>query len=417
MAEFNILHATDIHDQTWKLEVLRQYAADYAGSDDEVDAVFLTGDFIEGTPKDANSRGDSEDRTIDRVLAGLNEAAQQPEFQAAQDTIRQIVEEHGENGVVKHADLDEGTKDILIEAVRKRDAITTPLILDTITTSYTSMIPLLEGIDEYAPIIGVAGNHDLTLAYEILGETITFVETIAAPDRVVIKGKTGIEMTIKGDFNSWEIPRAYSQTPLITAVVQPFSPDYDTGYSVPNLEATINIFTKFREDPDGVEIPEKLRKGLTKLRDNGRLEESISSGQEKLARLKEKKQAERTRLGKPEEVDIYLSHKLPINAADVTGNGPSEVTIEYASHASGVYAGHYHQLQIGSRHEGVEALLDVRVAEETTIIEGEEVPVIYIEDDEPWQFNPGTNYFAVTSYDADKAPVEAVIYEFIAPES
>ena len=88
----------------------------------------------------------------------------------------------------------------------------------------------------------------------------------------------------------------------------------------------------------------------------------------------------------------------------------SDVTLEYAANAKTVYGGHFHDGQIGYRT--IEDFLK-QESTETTVIDGVEVPVYYLDEKEPWELNPGTKYAFVTEYDTNKEIEEVIVYEFV----
>ncbi len=224
-----------------------------------------------------------------------------------------------------------------------------------------------------------------------------------------------MEFIVKGDLNTIEIPLMYAR--LASILSKDFIP-YESGYSLTDLSKTQNTLQKIlSENP--TDRLEKIKKDEAPQYSDeqiGKMEKQLKEIQEYRPKVLEYNQAERERLGDKNEVDIYLTHKLPsCKKADPKVVGSlSDVTTEYAANAKAVYGGHFHEGQIG--YKTIDDFLKQESTEKTTI-DGVEVPVYYLDEKEPWELNPGTNYFFVTEYNAEKKIEQVVIHEFYYEEA
>ncbi len=414
MAELRTLHLTDIHDDLEKYEVIAEYIAGRKDSDKAVDAVFVTGDFIEGNEK------------IEGKTANLEHAifAQYYDAAAVQEKRRQMavfLKEHNINNEEDVKSLDAASqkqligfnKQIIEEHRRSCEKLTaeqTEEILRPFTESYQKHLAALDKID--APVFGTAGNHDLRSVYESLKDKVTFLDQTG---KATIKGKTGLEFIVKGDFNAFEVPPNHIRIlPILGDKVMP----YASGYSLSELSREINQLQAEVTDSLNDRLEKIAKKEEPKYSEEQlkEMQAQLEQGIEARKKVLEYNLAERQRLGDKAGTDIYLTHKLPnCKKAHSDIEGPlSDVTAEYAANAKAVYGGHFHDGQIG--YKTIDDFLKQETTE-TVTIDGAEVPVYFLNGKEPWELNPGTKYFFVTEYDANKEIEQVIVYEFYYEEA
>ncbi|MEK6846130.1 MAG: hypothetical protein AABY26_05190, partial [Nanoarchaeota archaeon] len=229
----------------------------------------------------------------------------------------------------------------------------------------------------------------LTFAYDSLEGIVQHLEGTAP---IKIKGKSGVEFTVAGDLNSWEVPPLYTHE-VFNSALRPHFVNYNSGNSLAHTEERL-------ADP---KIKSEEKAGLEQLK----------------TYLTNFYQQERARLGNKDTIDLYLTHKLPHCSWTGTPQHPIEgdicdITVEYGQAAKAVYGGHLHDGQVGKKSLP-QLLAAVNAAEnlEKVTVDGTEIPVYYLSADEPWGLNPGTNYFTITEYN-NKKEVEAVtVYRFV----
>ena len=391
MTELRTLQVTDIEDDYEKYPVVTDYIAKKKGTSESIDALFVAGDWIQAK----TGRGD---KTADRAVKELQHSAASGDLHNVSKELNAFGAKHSDkikDGALNIDQLEkEEDKKVFLELIAKKWAKEGEVILKTVKDSYQRHAAEVDKID--IPIFGVLGNNDLTVAYDFLGKKVTFLEK---EKQAKIVGKSGIEFLVKGDLNTWETPGLYSE--FSPALRKHFIP-YLSGYSLSQLNTKVK---ELENSKDGEKInytPEM----------QAELEYSIGLREE----VTEFAAAERQRLGSKNEVDIYLTHKLPSckkARSDVKGT-LSDITQEYAANAKAVYGGHFDDGQIG--YKTIENLLRQECGE-TTIIDGVEVPVFYLDDKEPWELNPGTDHFFVTEYDANKQIEQVVIHKFYYEEA
>ena len=201
-----------------------------------------------------------------------------------------------------------------------------------------------------------------------------------------MKGKSGIEFILKGDINSYEVPPLIG---VITGIDNSFSRhfiDYDLGNSLDYV----------------TEMAEKAKEGD----DNSHYNDLLDS-------LPEKVKNEQKRLGSADDVDIYLTHKLPNceksapKNRKVYGCPTGDIAKEYSEHASCTYGGHFHSMQVGDNF--LETLLESNDFE----IDEDGWNVIYVEDEQLKFINSAGDGFTVTEFDEDKSIECIMVYELI----
>ncbi|MEK6905272.1 MAG: hypothetical protein AABX24_02615 [Nanoarchaeota archaeon] len=405
MTELRTLHLTDIHDDWEKYEVIAQYLVSKKDNDQAIDAVFVTGDFIDTDPENKNG-------TAHQIVQSLKQLLENGTIKAKAEEFETLVAKHQKEGKIDLGSLDEGVRK---QFETLRDIIQTKqseVVAKTDTESYQRHAEELSRME--VPVYGVLGNHDLTFGYDVLRNKVTFLDKI---NKAAIKGKTGLEFILKGDINTTpiEIPSFYGK--FLPLVKQYFIP-YLSGYSLSELSKAENELQKNLADGQD----ERLEK-IAKKEEPNYSEEQLREMQAQLEQTIELRkvvlaynQAERQRLGDKNEVDIYLTHKLPSCKRAYPGLvGPlSDITTEYAAKAKAVHGGHLHNGQIG--YKTIDDFLKQETTE-TVTVDGTEVPVFYLADKEPRELNPGTKYFFVTEYDANKEIEQVVVHEFYYEET
>lgn len=414
MTELRAIHLTDIHDDFEKLQLIAQYVTSKKGTDQSVDAVFITGDFIEGDAREEN-------KTADQVNTKFTQFYDQANVKEKQRQIAVFLKDHDVNSEEDLKSLDAASKKQLIElnqqileehskSCEKLEQAQIEEILKPVTESYQKHAEELSKIE--VPVFGIAGNHDLKPVYECLKGSVTFLDQT---NKATLKGKTGLEFIVKGDLNTFEVPPDYIRIlPILGNYVIP----YVSGYSLSELSRKVNdlqanITSSQSERLEKIAKKEEPKYSEEQLKE---MQAQLEQGIEARKKVLEYNQTERQRLGNKTEIDIYLTHKLPsCKKAHPNIQGPlSDVTIEYAANAKAVYGGHFHEGQIG--YKTIENLLK-QGSTEKIILEGVEVPVYYLDENEPCELNPGIKYFFVTEYDPNKQVEQVVIHEFYYEEA
>ena len=410
MAELRTLHLTDIHDDLEKYEVIAGYIASKKDTDQAVNAVFITGDFIEGHPQ-------AKGKTASEMERILNQYYDPSPVNQKQQEIQALLEEQKVKSKEDLKALDISVRKQLAllsqqggeEHLKACQKVTKEQIEEILKPAIDSYKKHAEGISKIGiPVFAILGNHDLTQGYEILKDKVTFTER---ENKATITGRSGLEFIVKGDLNTFEEPGFYSY--FIPLFKEHFIP-YQSGYSFTQLSQEVQQFQaeidsgrqdrldKAKEGKEPKYTEEQLKELEAKLDYSTKLRKEVL----------QYNQAERQRLGNKNEADIYLTHKLPNckkARSDIQGS-LSDITSEYAANTNAVYGGHFHDGQIG--YKTIENLLKQDATEKTTL-DGVEVPIFYLDKDEPWELNPGTDYFFVAEYDANKKVEQVLVYRFV----
>lgn len=392
MTELRTLHFTDIQDHYERVAIV----SDFLKEHDDIDAVFFTGDFIEADPIGQGRTGDELAQRygsfIDQhkdAVPGLVQALQE------QATLQREFKERGisttdqlsEAEKQKWKDAQQTWGSLLEKLASEHEKELQDSLLPPVHRSYTGMALAFSEIAEQVSVYGILGNHDLTIGYEYLQQHVAFIER---ERKATVKGKNGVEFTVKGDLNTWEVPPFYMERGVHRVLSPHFIP-YISGESQSTLEGIIRT-------TDG---------------------EKNKQARERQVQVQEWQASERKRLGSTDDVDIYFTHKLPTNdkAGKRYGDVSGEITREYSASAKAVYGGHFHDGQIGVSPLSC-YLQQIRNREftETTTIDhaGQQwtVPVFKLEADEPWHINPGDHHFVITEYDAEKNVKQVILYAF-----
>lgn len=392
MVELRTLHFTDIQDHYERVAIVSDFLKEHG----DVDAVFFTGDVIEANPTGEGLTGDAlahrysgfidqhKDAVPGLVQALQEQAILQREFkERGISTTDQLSE--AEKQKWKNAQQNCGS--LLEKLVGEREKEFQEALLPAVHHGYLTANLSFTELAEQVPVYGILGNHDLVIGYEHLQGSVTFVER---ERKATVKGKNGVEFTVKGDLNTWEVPPFYME-PGVYKVLSPHFIPYISGESQSALEGIIRT-------TDG---------------------EKNKQARERQVPVQEWQASERKRLGSTDDIDIYFTHKLPTNdkAGKRYGDVSGEITREYSASAKAVYGGHFHDGQIGVSPLSC-YLQQIRNREftETTTIDhaGQQwtVPVFRLVGDEPWHINPGDHHFVVTEYDAEKNVERVILYAF-----
>ncbi|MEK6951042.1 MAG: metallophosphoesterase [Nanoarchaeota archaeon] len=395
MADLTVLHFTDLGEEYDRLAVLTDFVQ---RRKEQIAAVFFTGDFLEGNPQEGR------EVTANKMAQKTMEYVATEEVRAAEKTLRQFVQKHVRDGQFNPDTLGEAERKELEQLLAQQQK----LIMEEVNEHKLELKNDLMGIveDSYkrlatefhkfpCTVFATLGNHDFTLGYEQFDPMkVVFVdkaneEGLADDEVPVIISRTGRQYIIKGDLNTWEVPPFYTN-PAVKIALEDYFVNYSSGYSADFLSQAIETASDQEE-----------KKNL------------VHTGGD----LREYQRKQRSRLGSPAEIDIYLTHKLPHNDAgrtDIQGCVTGDITLEYSAQAKAVYGGHFHDGQVG-KHSNLEKWLNEMITKSTVkeTVEGVEVPVIYLDPDEPWELNPGTQYFTITEFNEQKKVEAVTVYEFV----
>ncbi len=379
-------------------------------------AMTTPGDFLELTPR---GEAGTISRAFEKIARRVGDILQQEEHQTALSSLRdaakaefdEIVRVNGITETTRGEDLDpkvlakiQKLSEPEQEYVTKiQQEVTETMIgsreytlddlLGVIETDYAAIGERFKRIkDSGIEILAVPGNHDTQAVYGLdvdNGGPFTFVDRRKA---VTLNGYDGTEFTIQGDLNSFEVPAMLSQfiQQLVAHKDETRTPgdiylDYNSGLC---LNATNR--------------PEYER-GI----DN--LVLAVGNTKQRAEEVKASQQVARDRLGDVGQADIYLAHKV----TGYAGMGTGDVAAEYSANSATVLAGHEHQLQIG-KIRGEQALIDeIRLTNETEMVDGNEVNVFYFDGDEPLQLNAGRNMALEVVYNTGKEVEEVIVYAMV----
>jgi predicted phosphodiesterase len=203
--ELTVMHLTDTHGD---LEHI--IAAQKIKKMENIDVTFHTGDFIGTNPY-------TDDNPVNDLAVYLAGLEQKSEFytqiiETNEKIIDQLKKEKAdglsEEDVKRRADEleKEYGKDKLIEKhIKYMEELSDSEeihkeIQGFIENAYAKIKPELEKL---GPIAGVLGNHDTRHAYKSLEGVVAFAETTQG---IPFKGRTGVDFTVQGNINSWEVP-------------------------------------------------------------------------------------------------------------------------------------------------------------------------------------------------------------------
>ena len=103
VAELRTLQLTDIHDDYEKYEVISQYLASKKDSDQAIDAVFITGDFIEGDVE-------NKDKTASLITREIKQLFESGVLKSETEEFDALIQKHVKDGKVNITGLDETVK-------------------------------------------------------------------------------------------------------------------------------------------------------------------------------------------------------------------------------------------------------------------------------------------------------------------
>ena len=163
MTELRTLHVTDLHDEYEKYQVIASYVAGKKSSNQAIDAVFITGDFIEG---DFNIK----DKTAYKIVEGIKSLSENGTAKAEEGELKALMEKHQKDGKLDVDALDENTKKQFEALDKKISDKVADTIKKIVIDSYQKHAEELSKIG--TPILGIMGNHDLNIGYEILKDKV-----------------------------------------------------------------------------------------------------------------------------------------------------------------------------------------------------------------------------------------------------
>ena len=290
MPELTAMHLSDTHEDAFLIE-----AAAAIADSENIDVCFHTGDFV--GKRQGGIGGDHE--TLEEVLAKNIQEASQNSSHAKQ--MQQILEKYKGSDIQTIEDITDGSdREQYAQSYQMHMQELQQAVIGAAVSAYKDTRKQMEKLAKKTKIVGVMGNHDLTLGYQLLSDIIDFAEL---KDEVRVKGKSGKDFIIKGTINSWEMPRGYSH-PIVQQVLGEYFINYLEGHSVNDEQ----------------------------LQDNPQMVEAVKKTHDK----------ERSRLNATGDADIFLTHKAPGGFA----GGMGEHVIEYSKKAKSTCGGHGHGGQI-----------------------------------------------------------------------
>ena len=290
MLEATGMHMSDTHQDAFMV------AAGIAITDiEDIDFCLHTGDFV--GKRHGGVGGEHE--TLEEVLAKNIQEVSQNSPHARH--MQQILQKYEGSNIQSIEDItDESDREQYAQSYQMHMQELQKAVLGAAVEAYQGIKEGLAKLAQKTKIVGVMGNHDLTIGYQVLSDVIDFAEL---KDEIRVKGKSGKDFVIKGTINSWEMPKSYSH-PIVQQVLGEYFINYLEGHG---------------EDEEGI-------------RDNPQMVEAVKKTHEK----------ERQRLNATGDADIFLTHKAP---AGFQG-GFGEHVNEYSAKAKSTYGGHGHGGQI-----------------------------------------------------------------------
>lgn len=403
------LHATDPANDPYMNALVQHIAKRQEDSTTKYHAVTTPGDLLELTLRNEGTASRAFSKVGERLEAVLQEEEHKDKIASMQEEFDAIIKKHEITKTTTDKDISSEVVN-QIQAIQKRQQeylgsvqksiingmiqsreYTLDDILPIIETDYIALGKKFERVRDLGlKILAVPGNHDTKLAYALdvdNGGPITFVDK---REKVELKGYNGETFTIQGDPNTFEKPRQF--TDLVDMLLsheekkeertaEDIYIDYNLGWCLdeankPTYERGINNFV----DPKNADA---------------------------VSRVTQSQAAARKRLGTAGNADIYLTHKV----TNYAGMGTGDVAAEYSKGTTTVLAGHEHNLQIG-KIQGVQALVnEMRISNETEVIDGSEVKVLYFDGDEALQLNAGKDFAFEVVYDSAKQVEEVIVYQ------
>jgi len=401
MVELRVLQITDVEDDLDKLQVVRDFLAEQQGTDYEIDAVFNTGDWIHGHPSENPNMASS---LVKQAFEGFQPDEEQ------QEHIQRLQEFMSEHDGQKIEDLTDDERQQMQQLQEQQNQMLSTVVVPAIEEAYQGIAEVCAEISANTPIYGVLGNHDLTVAYDILDDHVTFLER--QDELVRLTGKSGVEFKMRGDNNVQLVPGFWHQlTPILREHFVPYESGYSIGFlstRVRELESAHSeaVTKKLQLTSDG-EDTEQIGEEIKEL------ENELTSAKATREAALNYRPAEARRLGgSPQPLDFYLSHRTPTcgDVRQVVGSPCSDTTAEFSQFAGTVYGGHFHDGQIGN-HTLAHVVAELEKDDAETNQDG--VRMYYLDADEPWHLNAGNKHVLVTEYDVDKNVIGVDIYRYV----
>ncbi|HLD39687.1 MAG TPA: hypothetical protein VJB13_00945, partial [Candidatus Nanoarchaeia archaeon] len=146
MTELRTLHLTDIHDDFEKYQVLAAYIASKKDSDQAVDAVFITGDFIEGHI--------IKDKTAFNIVEGIKSLSKNPSKE--EEELKAFLQRHQKDGKIDLNTLDEAQKKEFETLDAKISARIEELVNKIVSGAYQIHADKISALG--VPVYGIMGN-------------------------------------------------------------------------------------------------------------------------------------------------------------------------------------------------------------------------------------------------------------------
>ena len=308
MTALTAVHLTDIHEDVAMIEAATQIA-EMEGAD----VAYITGDFI-----GKNHTSKSGNPTIDDIFE-QNGLVPNKEKEGV---LQNILRKHNLGNIKSFDDIpDVKDREIFsktyveqmtelqrLEQIGKQEGLQKELV-GVVEKAYEALKPSLQKLASKSRIVGVLGNHDLTIGYDVLKDIVDFAEL---KDEVNVEGKNGTHFKIKGTINSYEQIGTYN-SPAIAPALSPYFINYAQGD--PNMN-----------DPEVAKV----------------------------------QQAEYDRLNKTGDADILLTHVQPVykpfEHAETDKKkmelkrSHGEAVEQFANQVGSIYGGHYHDWDIVVRN-------------------------------------------------------------------
>ncbi|MFW6026008.1 MAG: metallophosphoesterase [Candidatus Woesearchaeota archaeon] len=201
-----LLHFTDIHEDTSKLEKIVNFL-----DDNKVDVVLNSGDNLYLKLDKENTFGYRFKEHFNNSDMGL-----------VQGKLEEFAKENNIDDYRMVSGLDDKKRKELENLVSNKHEGLEKILNSSYNESVDQLKPYFEKIKENSDhFVGVLGNHDLNLLYDDLGEYMTFLEKEESYNINV----NDVDYTFKGLINSQEVP------PLMGQIPKNYRIDYLSGVS------------------------------------------------------------------------------------------------------------------------------------------------------------------------------------------
>ncbi len=193
-----VLQFTDLHEDTSRLENIINHLEKY---EDEIDVVLNTGDT---TGSDGKNKENFENKIN-------NEVNSNSKLSNLENKIQDFMNDNNINNQSDLFQLDDDLKEKYFNMESEKSQLLSDITEKAYEDSINKLKPYFKTIDDSVDhFIGIAGNHDLNLIYDSLGDYMTFIDK---EEKYEVDMNENSKMIFKGLINSPEIPKKHRLIP------------------------------------------------------------------------------------------------------------------------------------------------------------------------------------------------------------